>query len=546
MKNSMRVPIGLALVVCFGLLSGFVGKPREAPNGNNDLKASYNFTLQGDVTAAGIGMRGRGTGEIAVADVPAGATVHRAFLYWATLGNVNTYTSPTLEGQAVDGDLIGRSTDTCWGAQNNFVYRADVTSLVDGNGTYSIAGLPNDLTKGNDTQGASLVVLYADEREPFRTIVINDGAVSLDLSVHFFTDIVEGYRPDDPVSEAKVTYLIGDGQAKWDEGSVSFNGEPIAAGVFSGIDGKDWGTHTFDVTGLAGDAPASTTINNHDPQNPDSPDCLLWAGTIFSVTTDEPDEGTNDLSRFTTFRLFGDVVSDGTGLRGTGQGQIEISGIPRNARVEQALLYWATIGNSSNYTSPELSGRDVDGQLIGVSADTCWGALHNHVYRADVTPLVQGNGIYTVAELPFDLAAGNDSQGASLVVIYSVPGLYRTIIVHDGAVTLDLEDNSYTDTLTGFTADQPNAQAYVTYVVGDGQSRWVSGNVSFEGTSIANNVFNGVDGNDWGTLTFDVSGLISEPRATATISNNVPGEPESPDCLLWAATILSVETEQPN
>ena len=69
--------------------------------------------------------------------------------------------------------------------------------------------------------------------------------------------------------------------------------------------------------------------------------------------------------------------------------------------------------------------------------------------------------------------------------------------------------------------------------------------MSFEGTSIANNVFNGVDGDAWGTLTFDVTGLVSEPRSTTTINNNVPDNPVSPDCLLWAATIFSVETEPP-
>lgn len=480
-----------------------------------------------------------------ISDIPAGATVYRAFLYWATIGNVNTYTSPTLDGKEIEGNLIGTSADTCWQAQNNFVYRAEVTSLVDGNGSYTIAGLPDDITRGNDTQGASLVVVYTDDRRPFRTILINDGAVTLDFSVHFYTDTLDGFNPERPLRDAKVTYLIGDGQAKWDDGNVSFNGGPIAAGSFSGIDGDSWGTHTFEVTRLVSDAPVTTTINNNDPGNSESPDCLLWAATIFSVTAEQPEEDSNDLSRFISRRLFGNVMADGVGLRGVGEGEIEISSLPRTARVQNAYLYWATLGNSSRYISPTFRGQVVNGQLIGVSADTCWGALHNYVYRADVTRLVRGNGSFTIAGLPSNLAAGNDSQGASLVIIYNLPGLYRTVIIHDGAVTLDFTNHSYTDTITGFTADQPDAQGYVTYIVGDGQSRWDSGQVSFEGASIANNVFNGVDGDSWGTLTFDVTGRISEPTATTTVSNNVPDNPESPDCLLWAARIFSVETEPP-
>jgi hypothetical protein len=69
--------------------------------------------------------------------------------------------------------------------------------------------------------------------------------------------------------------------------------------------------------------------------------------------------------------------------------------------------------------------------------------------------------------------------------------------------------------------------------------------VTFEGYSIASNVFNGVDGDFWGTLSFDVTGLVSEPTAATIINNHDPSNPDSPDCLLWAATVFSVETEPP-
>ena len=117
-------------------------------------------------------------------------------------------------------------------------------------------------------------------------------------------------------------------------------------------------------------------------------------------------------------RIFGDVTSAGVGLRGQGEGTINLSGVPDNTYVHNAFLYWATLGTSSGYANPQLDGTTVNGQLIGTSADTCWGASANYVFRADVTDLVRGNGDYTISGLPDDLTVGNDSQGASLVVVY--------------------------------------------------------------------------------------------------------------------------------
>jgi hypothetical protein len=536
-------PFALASLIALAMLFLPCATPSRA-DGNRTLAPSALFTIAGDVTAAGVGLRGVGTGDITISEIPPGSTVFRAYLYWATLGTANTYTSPTLNGSPVNGNLIGTSGDTCWGTQHNFVYRADVTHLVFGNGIYTIAGLPGNLSLGNDSQGASLVVLHETGGAPFRTVVINDGAVSLNFSITTHTDTISGFDPDSPVSEAHVTYLIGDGQARWDAGNIYFNEEPIAAGVFSGIDGNYWGTHTFDVTGLVSEPVATTTINNTDPDNPLSPDCLLWGATIFSVTSAEPPEPENELSEFINQTLIGDVTASGIGLRGQNSGTIVLDGLPEGARVLQSYLYWATLGNSGSYTRPALNGTVLTGQLIGVSADTCWGAARNFVYRADVTPYVRQNGQYTISGMPNNLAAGNDSQGASLVVLYQLSGLRRTVIINDGAVTLDLIVNSHTDTLGDFFADQPNAEARITYLIGDGQERWTTGDVSFEGVSIATDVFTGVDGPYWGTLSFDVTGLVSEPEVTTTINNENPSDPTSPDCLLWAATVFSVETER--
>jgi hypothetical protein len=42
----------------------------------------------------------------------------------------------------VSGTLIGQSDDPTRGVQQSFAYRAEVTNLVSGNGSYTIAGSP--------------------------------------------------------------------------------------------------------------------------------------------------------------------------------------------------------------------------------------------------------------------------------------------------------------------------------------------------------------------------------------------------------------------
>ena len=545
-RTTYWITIVTGLSLWFALL-GHVPQAtaQQMRSGNNSLGQFQVFTLKGGVTTAGLGLRGIGSGDIILTGVPADATIFQAYLYWATLGFANTYTLPTLNGQGAPGQLIGTTGDTCWGVQNNFVYRANVTNLVSGNGNYTVAGLPGNLAGGNDSQGASLVVIYRQNTAPLTTIVINDGAVALDLARLSYTNTIYGFMTDDPVGDAQVTYLMGDGQAERIGDNITFNEIPLASGAFSGLDGQFWDSPTFDVTSLTSGSSATTTVYDSDPDQPNERDCLLWAATIFSVATAPPPQTSNQMSESFHQRLFGDVTSAGVGLRGIGQGTINLSGIPGNGVVDRAFLYWATLGSSGQFTNPQLNGNTVSGQLTGTSGDTCWGVPANFVYRADVTNLVGGNGDYTISGLPNYLAGGNDSQGASLVVIYTAPGLYRTVIINDGAVTLDLVTSTFMDGLGPFTATEPYAQAHIIYLIGDGQSEWDSGSVSFEGQHIAGSVFNGVDGEHWGTLRFDVSGLITEPDATTTISNDPPGNTNPPDCLLWAASILALETELP-
>ncbi len=247
------------------------------------------------------------------------------------------------------------------------------------------------------------------------------------------------------------------------------------------------------------------------------------------------------LAPFLQQTVAGDVVTAGVGLRGTGTGTINLAGIPPGTTVEKAYLYWATLGKDGTFTTPTLNSTPVSGARIGQSDDPFWGASQSFAYRADVTPLVTGNGGYTVAGLPHAGPAINDSEGASLVVIYSLPGAPpRIITINDGAVTLGAvtlggsRAQLHSTPLSGFVAASPPTGAKLTFLVGDGQSATPE-YAGINATLLATDEFSGSDGSYWDTLTYDVSAAIP---AGATSANAVLST--SNDSLVWVAAILSV------
>lgn len=536
------IPLRILLIGLL-ILGGLSLNPEQVSAfASDDLVEFRRFQIRGDITASGVGLRGTGPGVIFIDDIPSDGTVLKAYLYWATIGSANTFNTVNFRGQQVPGSLVGQSGSTCWeNAQSNFVYRADVTHLMDGNGGYQIGGLPSSLQNGNDSQGATLVVIYSAADMPFRTIIINEGAVTLDFDQNTYVDTFIHINNQNPVVDGHLTYIIGDGQSTWDTGNVLFNGISLADNVFTGVDGDYWGTHAFNFPMIPLQGTIETRINNNDPNNPDSPDCVLWAGTILSFASTPSFQPRNKLSPAFGIYVDGNVSISGIGMRGAGRGIITVVDIPENAEIYQAFLYWATIGISDEFTAPLFNNIPVGGSKIGISADTCWGGFYNFTYRADVTNFIEGNGEYLVSGLPDDLDGGNDSQGASLVIIYRLPGSdrYRHININDGAVSLNFDTHQYTDQIRGYIPDLSPTEAHITYIIGDGQSEWVGSSVRFNGYPIANNVFTGIDGEYWGNLTFDVSGLSPGPSSTTTINNNNPQNPSSPDCLLWVATIFS-------
>jgi hypothetical protein len=143
--------------VLTGLALGLVNTPAFA------VFTYFNTFTNTDWTATGIGgMRGIGSETLSLSGVS--GTVTGAYLFWHGPTNSSDPTanaSVLFNGNAVIGTNVGISQDNNWGFLNSQSYRADVTSLVTGNGNYSLANFVKD---GGNTNinGVSLYVTFND------------------------------------------------------------------------------------------------------------------------------------------------------------------------------------------------------------------------------------------------------------------------------------------------------------------------------------------------------------------------------------------------
>lgn len=237
------------------------------------------------------GMRGLGTGSVGVSGVT--GTVTQALLYWhgptnSTDANVNA--GVTFAGQAVTGTHLGESNGNCWGFDNSRSYRADVTSLVSGNGDYSLA----DFKKGDaDINGVTLMILF-DDGNPDNNVdlVIFDG----NDSNKPFAGELDGWNANlsginYTSGTAGMLMVVADGQTFTDHGvdingtaifppnSPNFQGDSVPNGPSaSSTNGGLWDHENVDVTSLL--SPGPNTLNLTTTST--SSDCTGLVGLAFN------------------------------------------------------------------------------------------------------------------------------------------------------------------------------------------------------------------------------------------------------------------------
>jgi hypothetical protein len=293
------------------------------------------------------------------------------------------------------------------------------------------------------------------------------------------------------------------------------------------------------------------------------------------------------LKFFKNYFHTGGHFAAGVSLNGTGSGGFAektitinpdpngLTGLPPNADILVALLYWETVtdvsGNGTN--GAEFNGHSISAgaRLLNPSGTPpCWstggatgggsGAKQMKSYRADVAPFLpvvdgkrSGIGGHTV-RLP-DVGTGNvvpSTAGATLLFIYSIPGnqTLKSTVVYDGGFTMNQTNPTHTLTMGGwYQASTSSPNAYVTQVAANGQSNFGE-TVTFNGGAGTNtflNPFTGQSGASdgqpgvWDTFTAPVT--LAAGAASATVTTSRGSETGSFDCLSWGAIILTTSVE---
>ena len=280
---SLSPPWGVLLIAALLPWSAGIGHAAELTRGRTEKNVDWIST--------GVGGLGAGTGTLNLSGVS--GTIKLALLYWHGIdrpgqGGDGVYDNPQVSfaGEMVTGVAIGDGPTNCWpkgppqtpGATptpapgSSRAYRADVTSLVTGNGNYAIGGLA--AKTGHDGNGASLVVVF-DDGEPLNDhdLIIYEGndanvadgypgesdgwAAALDQipyaggAVSAELHVADGQQLTDDV----ITFSTGapaqeelDTAQRWD--GISVPDADHGRATDPGEEGGLWDIHRFDVSGL--------------------------------------------------------------------------------------------------------------------------------------------------------------------------------------------------------------------------------------------------------------------------------------------------------
>lgn len=168
-------------------------QPATVQNGNGTINTSYTVSACGlNFVQASVRLHQRSTAmtppkgviqpaTLSISGIPPCATITKAFLYTGGSGNgvaiTANLTNPALTPNSFPMTMIGTHIDKCWSYVGTYMYRADVTSAISGNGTYTLSGIPCLGGPPNDMDGATLIIIYADPTQSYTgSFVIADGA----------------------------------------------------------------------------------------------------------------------------------------------------------------------------------------------------------------------------------------------------------------------------------------------------------------------------------------------------------------------------------
>ncbi len=176
---------------------------------NSDLRLNFQVGLRGDFAMFGESTRGKTSCTIAFKpeDIENSRHICSALLYWNTIGLLENDNSEILVNDfPVKGAKIGVSGDTCWSAQANQTYLADITNIVKSPGDYQVSKLITQGATINDGQGVVLLIIYSNKKSTSKKIFVYDGGYSM-------TGAGESFSKEIPYSLSKISFAVSDIQS---------------------------------------------------------------------------------------------------------------------------------------------------------------------------------------------------------------------------------------------------------------------------------------------------------------------------------------------
>lgn len=278
------------------------------------------------VVTAGVGTDQLTGGAFSITGIPVGASIVEAWLYWngdddgnnvnddlATFNPVLNDGDPTvtLDGiQVPNPQRVGGPAN--WIGVRNvyaYAYRANVTSMITGNGSYVMAGMDNFVGEQGYNNGAELVIVYRTPNTSPTYVGLGEG---LDLA--FGTNgpnvgpgtIAPIFRLEPGLNkrQAQVTVFLGGVEP---EGEVSLwyqtglnlppypetlriAGNPEAVEVKNPFDGHRnqndngfWDSYTVNLTVPAGAAWLAVQVESQNAQPPKAYAALDWLGAVVQM-----------------------------------------------------------------------------------------------------------------------------------------------------------------------------------------------------------------------------------------------------------------------
>jgi len=232
---------------------------------------------------------------------------------------------------------------------------------------------------------------------------------------------------------------------------------------------------------------------------------------------------------FTKTLTGGGHVVDGVGLVSDSTKTFSIT-LPAGASVDMALLYWDIMDGQAD--TVEFESTDVLPGLttFGTVIDPCWASTSTTSYRADVTSLVPGTGVY---DIEITKAADQNSVlGAALVVIYkdNSASTVTTLLVDDGHIVRTANE-VMAHTISGFTIVGVPLAATTSFAIGDSQGLPPSAE-TFE-TTVVGNAADQNAGPRFHTNTANVLADVFVGMTTADVTVEAGN-----DCLTWMVQVF--------